>query len=119
MAFERYLIRDKTDPQPSMSVHLLRALLEQFLTGGKSSSNTRLAIEEFLTRKNSDIPVTLTTNDTADITAVINFINNGADLFEKKNRMDEFYRILICTEARIYWVTRTDLRTKLNWSDID
>lgn len=114
MAFERFLIRESGDNSPKMDIHLLRALLEQYLIGSpkRTAIETKGAIE-------ANLGINLTTNESADMVTTINFIDGGSDSVDKKNRMDGFYRVIVCASAGVYWTTRSSLRAKLTWSEPD
>lgn len=111
MAFEKYILPEAGEK--SIAVHLMRALLEQFLLGVKTALHTKNEIEAVMS-------TSLTPNEGDDLLSITTYIDNGADLFDKKNRMDEFYRVLICAqESKNFWTTRESLRAKLNWSEPD
>lgn len=107
MAFEKYIL--PVGNQPKIALHLLRSLLEHYLDVDKTGAETKAEIERVL-------DTTLSTNEALDLTDILAYISAGSDLFDKKNRMDKFYRILISAEHGSYWPTQELLRNKLNWS---
>ena len=106
MAFEKFII--PTDNDPKMGLHLFVAILSEFLQGNKTGAESKTAIEDHL-------GVNLSVDETSDITAVISYINGGADTFEKRNRLDELYRVLILAESETYFTTKELLKNRLGW----
>ena len=117
MAFEKYIIRDSENPeyQPTIDLHLFRAIFEMYLDDEKTGVECQQEIEAFLSEK-AQTTITLTTDEIADLADVITFIDGGADEIEKSKRLDKFYRTLICSVSSVnWWTTQAELKAKLNW----
>jgi len=107
MAFERFIVPTETDPK--MAVHLFIAILSEYLTGTKTAPECKTAMESYL-------GVSLSANESQDITDTINYITGGVKLVDKKARLDEVYRACILAEHGVWYSTQETLRTRLTWS---
>lgn len=107
MAFEKYILPQDDDPK--MSLHLFVAILSEYLQGKKDGATAKEAIEDHL-------GTPLTAKETQDILDTLTYVDNGADAFEKRNRLDEVYRVMILAEGNTWYNTQSLLRTRLNWS---
>ena len=108
MAFEKYILPGTDDPK--MPVHGFCGLLAEYLDGKKTAPETKTEIERVL-------DVTLSADESQDITNTISYINAGADAFQKRARMDEVYRVCILAECEMYYGTQELLRARLNWTE--
>lgn len=109
MAFERFIVPDENQGDPKMAIHLFVAILAEYLAGEKNASQCQTAIETWL-------GVSLDTNEVQDISDTITYIDGGADLVNKKARLDEVYRVCIIAEHGGWYGTQASLRTRLSWS---
>ena len=107
MSFERYII--KQSGVPKMGIHLFVAILSEYLQGNKTATEARTAIETAL-------GVTLSTDEAQDIVDVISYINSGNNALNKRNNLDELYRVLILAESNTWYNTEALIRTRLGWS---
>jgi len=106
MAFERYILPNQIEPK--MPVHLFVALLSEYVGGKKVQNDLISEIETYL-------GVTLTTEESNDIKAVITGINSGSAKFDKREFMDDVYRVLVLAEHGVWYETRDKLQTRLGW----
>jgi len=107
MAFEKYVLPANNDPK--MSIHLFVAILSEYLQGTKTSAESRAAIEEHL-------GVTLSTDEVQDIVSVLTYVDAGTGDFNKRNRLDELYRVLILAEHDTWYNTQELVKARLNWA---
>lgn len=126
MSLERYILTAENETlQPRLNILHFRAILDAFLFDGKTGLQCRAALEWNL--NNQNIAHTLTTNDRADITEVLQWINaDGLTDYEKMQRADSFYRTLYgavnmenSPDADTWFATQATMRAKFNWSDQD
>jgi len=107
MAFEKYILPESGVAK--MPVHAFVGILSENLQGEKTGAECKTAIEDYL-------GVTLTTDETTDITDTLSYIQAGSDLANKSRRMDEVYRACILAETGIWYTTQALLRSRLSWS---
>lgn len=106
MSFEKYIL--PIDDGPKMPIHAFVAILSEYMLGSKTGAEARTAIESLL-------GVTLSANETSDITSVIAYIDGGNNATVKRNRMDELYRVLVLAEHGVWYNTQELLKVKMNW----
>lgn len=106
-AFEKYIVPDAGVAK--MPVHAFVAILSEYLKGEKSGAECKTAIETI-------VGASLTANETSDITAVLAYIDNGADAAAKARRMNEVYWVCMLAEGGVWYDTQAALRTRLSWS---
>jgi hypothetical protein len=113
MAFEKYVLpnEDVYGEYPKLNIHMFRAILQEYLDGEQTGTACRTALE-------SQLGVTLSTDEVTDITNILSYITGGSDLANKMNRMDEVYRVFVLAEAQVSWYdTRAEIRTRLSLVD--
>lgn len=93
-----------------MAIHLFVAILSEYLQGNKTGGEAKSAIEAHLGQS-------LDANDAQDITDTLSYIQAGTDTFDKRNRLDEIYRVAILCEHGVWYATAVDMRNRLAWSE--
>jgi hypothetical protein len=109
MAFEKYILNDELDSH--MDLHLLRALVGEYIEGQITKNQTLDAIEQKL-------DVTLTEDEKSDLQAWMTAIDAATTPEEKRSVADETYRVLIIAESAsevTLYDTKAKLKTRLSW----
>ena len=111
MAFEKYILPDSGEP--NMALHLLRAIIGEYIAGAKGKPECLAAIEAHLSGRPD--PVTLTTNEKSDLQAHMTAIDAAPTDAEKRAIADEFYRVCICGAHDTWYTSRALLKARLSW----
>jgi hypothetical protein len=109
MAFEKYILND--EPDPHVNLHLLRALVGEYIEGQITKNQALGAIGQ-------QLDVTLTNDEESDLQAWMVAIDAETTPEEKRSVADETYRVLVITESApevTLYDTKAKLRTRLNW----
>ena len=109
---------------PYLAGHLFVALLAEYLDNPAfTAGDARQGMEHYMSTRDDEgiivIPYVMTAGEIADIVASIAYIEGGADAFEKRNRLDEIYRVIMIGQhgnADVYNTPET-MRARLNWSE--
>ena len=113
MSFSKYIIG--VGDGPRISLHLLVAVLAENLQENKTDAEAKEAIEAWITKKNNGESVTLTPEEAGNIGGVIAWVKAGADAFQKRNRLDEFYRVIMLAGHGTWYNTIELLDARLGW----
>lgn len=109
MAFEKYILPAPDNPR--CSIHLLRALIGEYITGNLTKLQALEAIEEH-------VNASLTVNEKSDLQAWMTAIDAETTLHEKRNVADETYRVLVIAEHAPKVTTydsAAKLKARLSW----
>lgn len=106
MAFEELVLADG-EAQNRLSLHLFEALLNEFSIGQKTDEETISAIE-------LSLGVTLSTNEEADIQALLDAIDSASPQDAKAKLVRDFYHVLILATHGMYYNSSSLLKVRLS-----
>lgn len=105
MGVEKIFIPDDVQAK-SMAIHAFEAILEQYLSGNKTASEAREAIEDKIGRD-------LESDEVSEILTLVGYIDAGTGYTGKKERLSRIISILIASEHGVWYLTQATLRTAL------
>lgn len=106
MALEAVILAEG-EAQNTLSLHLFEALMNEFSIGEKTDVETIAAIE-------TSIGTTLTTNEEADVQALLDSIGSASPQDAKAKLVRDFYHVLILATHGIYYNSLVLLKARLS-----
>jgi len=107
MSFEKYILPENGGPK--LPVHAFAGIMSEYLLGNRTLLEAQTAIEGVL-------GVTLSANDLTDVFKITGVIDAKPGSLEKREAMDEVYRVLILAEHGVWYGDRESLRVKMGWT---
>lgn len=107
MAFEKYIIGDETVVK-RMSIHLFRALVQEFIVEQMIKTAVLADIETHL-------GVTLTNDEKSDLQALMDAIDLETGTPDKSALAEEMYHVFIIAREGESYNTKALLKTRLSW----
>lgn len=114
MAFEKYFLPGADEPK--MAIHLFVAILSENIAVDGVPPESRKSEAECIAALEARLGVTLTAEESQDITDTIALVNAGSGASGKKTILDEIYRVATLAEHGTWYNTVELMRTRLNWS---
>jgi len=117
MAFEKYIV-PSGDNDPKMAVSAFLGLMGEYIRGKLTSIEVIDCIEECLSAGHPS-PVSLSSNEAADITSLLSDIDNESTLVDKLAIILEYRDVFDIAENKsisLYSI-QSDLKTRLNFTE--